>query len=123
MTDEKKDYLDRFEEVAIGLELDKLTTNKIGNFIYYEIRSIQKSFEARIEEDKYHLNSLMIGLHTAEKRVEELEQKISGAVKVLEEAKLYRPFGYYKIWSQVEKRNCESIDAVLSILQTRKREE
>ncbi len=37
--DEEEDYIDRFDEVAKGLGLEKIISNKIGCFIHYEIMS------------------------------------------------------------------------------------
>ena len=42
MTSKEQDYIDRWAEVATGLELDQLIAEKIANFMHYEIMTARK---------------------------------------------------------------------------------
>lgn len=44
---EEGDYLDRFDKVAKGLELEHLIANKIANFIHYEVQTAKKIAKAQ----------------------------------------------------------------------------
>ena len=53
----KECWVDRFDEVVKGLEIDKTIANKLANFIHYEIETAKKNEVARLKEENEELRN------------------------------------------------------------------
>ncbi len=80
---EKENHLDRFAEVANGLNLSKEIANKLANFIHYEVMTAKKT---AIDEHKKHLPSEEEIEKMVNKWFREYWEKPNGVIKEIAKA-------------------------------------